>query len=251
VAPVSPSARTSRASRLSPWGRLVAVSAAVVAGAVIGLGIWAVADQHERRVTYTVRGMLNGVALDVGDADVLVVGAGPGEAVGVEHVDRYAFGHDARTRRSVEGGVFRVRSRCPRTALQRCSVRYRVTVPDNLPLTVRTATGHVTLRGYRGSALVVTGDGDVDVTGFCGFSLQARAEGGGDVRAATACAPQRLTLRSTTGAVRAQVPTGRYRVEASTAHGAPAVRGIASDPDAPFAIQALSSSGPVVVERTP
>jgi hypothetical protein len=237
--------------RLSPWGRLVAACGVLVGGAAVVLGIWTLADRSERRVSYTVGGTLNGLTLDLGDADVTVVGAGARETVGVEHVDRFGFGHDAATRRAIDGGVFRVWSRCPSTVLHGCSVRYRVTVPDNLPLTIRTGEGSVTLRGYRGSARITTGDGDVDIGGWCGFSLQARAEGGGDVRAGTACSPQRLSLRSTTGAVRARVPPGRYRIDASTAGGVPVVRGIASDPDAPYAIQALSSSGHVVVERAP
>jgi len=240
-----------RALRLSPWGRLVAACAIVVGGAALALGIWSLADQSERRVSYSVRGMLNGLTLDVGDADVVVTGAGQTAALAVSHVDRYGFGHDAQVRRSVDAGVFRVWSRCPTTVLHGCSVLYRVAVPDNLPLNIHTGSGSVTLRGYHGSARITTGDGDVDVSGWCGFSLQARAEGHGDVTAGTACAPQRLSLRSTTGAVRARVPAGRYRIDASTATGSPVVRGIATDADAPYAIQALSSSGPVSVERGP
>ena len=238
-----------RVSRLSPWARLVTACAVIVVAAASALGIWALADRQERRVRYTVSGMLNALTLDVGDADVTIVGAGQREAVAVSHVDRYGFGHDAVTHRSVAGGVFRVWSRCPSTVLHGCSVRYRIAVPDNMPLTIRTSTGSVALRGYRGSARITTGDGDVDVAGWCGFSLQARAEGAGDVRATTACAPQRLALRTTTGTVHARVPAGRYRVDASTSGGPPLVRGIAADVDAPYAIQALSSSGHVVVER--
>jgi hypothetical protein len=223
----------------------------LVGGAAIGLAVWTLADRSERRVGYTVGGTLNGLMLDLGDADVTVVGAGARETVAVDHVDRFGFGHDAATRRSIDGGVFKVWSRCPSTVLHGCSVDYRVAVPDNLPLTIRTGGGSVTLRGYRGSARITTGDGDVDVTGWCGFSLQARAEGGGDVRAGATCSPQALSLRSTTGSVRARVPAGRYRVDASTAGGKPVVRGIASDADSPYAIQALSSSGDVRVERGP
>ena len=240
-----------RPSRLSPWGRLVAVSATLVGTVAIVLGIWTLADRSERRVSYTVGGMLNGLTLDLGDADVTVVGAGARETVAVDHVDRFGFGHDATVRRSIGGGMFRVWSRCPSTVLHGCSVRYRLAVPDNLPLSIRTGSGSVTLRGYRGSARITTGDGDVDVSGWCGFSLQARAEGGGDVEADATCSPQRMSLRSTTGSVQARVPAGRYRIDASTAGGTPVVRGIASVADAPYAIQALSSSGDVRVERAP
>jgi hypothetical protein len=146
--------------------------------------------------------------------------------------------------------MFRVRSRCPRTVLHGCSVGYRVVVPDNVPLTVQTDGGSVRFRGYRGSARVMTGGGDIDVSGFCGFSLQARAEGGGDIDATTACPPPQLSLRTTTGSVPARAPAGRYRVDASTSRGQAAVRGVTVDAGAPFAIQALSSSGAVSVERS-
>jgi hypothetical protein len=240
-----------RASRLSPWGRVVAGSAVVVAGAAIALGAWSVGSSQERRVSYRVAGTVGGMTLDLGDADVIVEGGGRRTTVAVQHVDRFGFGHAPATQRSVSGGVFTVRSRCPNTVLHGCSARYRLIVPDNLPLTVRTGDGSVRLQGYRGSAVITTGRGDIDVTGFCGFSLQARAEAGGDVRAATACPPPQLSLRTTTGAVRAQVPPGRYRIDASTSGGRPTVRGVAADTGAPFSVQALSGSGSVVVERTP
>jgi len=228
------------------------VACGVVLGAVaVTVLVWSLASSEERRVSYSVRGAPSGVALDLDDADVEVAGGGRTTAVVVSHVDRFGFGHGPRADRSIDGGVFRVRSRCPTTVLHGCSVRYRVTVPDNVPLTIHTADGSVRFRGYRGSARITTGRGDIDISGFCGFSLQARAEGGGDIAASTACPPPQLSLRTTTGAVRARVPAGRYRIDASTAGGAPQVRGLTVDGGAPFAIQALSSSGAVSVERAP
>jgi hypothetical protein len=226
------------------------LSCAVVVSAVaLVFVVWTLASQHERRVTYPIQGELSGLELDLGDADLTVIGAGRGGAASVEHVDVYGFGHAAETHREVAGGVFRIRSRCPRTILHDCSVRYRVAVPDNVPLTVRTSTGTVRLQGYRGSARVTTDGGDIDVTGFCGFSLLARAEGTGHVRASTLCPPPRLSLRSNTGSIHVQVPQGRYSVDVSTGGPTPVVRGIEEAPDAPFAIQALSGSGSVLVER--
>jgi hypothetical protein len=223
----------------------------LVLGAAVGLLAWSLAGGEERRVAYAVRGSLTGLTLDLGDADLVVEGGGRRTTVAVEHVDRFGFGHDAVVRRSIDAGVFSVRSRCPSTILHGCDVSYRVVVPDNLPLTVQTGAGSVRLSGYRGQARVTTGRGDIDISGFCGFSLQARADGGGDVTASTACPPPQLSLRTTTGSVHARVPGGRYRIDASTSGGRARVRGLASDAGAPFAIQALSSSGAVVVERTP
>ncbi|MCW3001275.1 MAG: hypothetical protein JWQ20_573 [Conexibacter sp.] len=240
-----------RASRLSSWGRLVAACGVLVAGAAVALGVWSLTSSEERRVAYVVRGTITGMTLDLDDADVVVEGGGSRTSVAVEHIDRFGFGHAPVAQRTISGGVFTVRSRCPTTVLHGCSGSYRVVVPDNLPLTVRTGEGAVRLRGYRGSALVTTGRGDIDISGFCGFSLQARADAGGDVSASTACPPPQLALRSTTGAVHARVPAGRYRIDASTSGGEPTVRGVTADPGAPFAVQALSGSGPVLVEHAP
>jgi hypothetical protein len=240
-----------RAAHLSPWGRLVAACALVVAVAAAVLLIWSLASTERREVSYSVQGAISGVTLDLGDADVEVRGGGRATAVSVQHVDQFGFGHGPTADRAIAAGVFSVRSRCPSTVLHGCSVRYRVVVPDNIPLSVRTAAGSVRFRGYRGSARVRTGRGDIDISGFCGFALQARADGGGDITASTACPPPQLVLRTTTGTVHALVPPGRYRVDASTsgAGGTPRVRGVTADAGAPFSIQALSNSGRVTVER--
>jgi hypothetical protein len=225
--------------------------AVVVLVAAVVLAAWSIGSSQERRASYVVRGQLSGMVLDLGGADVTVVGDGQRKSVAVEHVDHFGFGHGPVAHRAVAGGMFTVHSRCPDTVLRGCSASYRVIVPDNLPLTVRTGDGAIVLRGYQGSATVTSGRGDITVTGYCGFSLQARAEAGGDIAATTTCPPQQLSLRTTSGAVTAQLPAGRYRIDASTSGGRPAIRGIAADATAPFSVQALSSSGPVVVERAP
>ena len=46
----------------------------------------------------------------------------------------------------------------------------------------------------------------------------------------------------------AVVPPGRYQVEAESTNGGERVSGVSAVADAPFSIQALSSSGDVVVE---
>jgi hypothetical protein len=228
----------------------VAASAVVVVGCLAALAAAALASSRERIVTFSVHGMLAGVSLDLGDADVEVARGERSDVVQVERQERYAFGSVARTARSARGGVLHVRSRCPVTVLHSCSVSYRVVVPDNVPVDVRTTSGSVRLRDYHGSARIATGSGDVDVRAFCGFLLQVRAEGG-SVGAGATCAPQRLSLRSTSGAVHAIVPSGRYQVDAESAAGSQQVRGIEQATDAPFAIQALSTSGDVLVEARP
>jgi hypothetical protein len=238
------------AARISRWGIVVMASVLVVGGAVAALAIASVTTSHERVVSFAVRGSLSSVSLDVDDADVMVTGGGRRAVLGVQRTDRYAFGHDADVQRTVAGDELRLRSRCPNAVPRACSVSYRLVVPDNVPVTVRTTSGSVSFRGYRGSARVTTRSGDVDIAGFCGFSLQARAESG-DIAAEAACPPQELTLRSNEGGVRVSVPPGRYQVEAESASGSESVRGLDAVADAPFAIQALSSSGDVSVEGRP
>ena len=241
---------TARHTRLSPWGRLVAASAVIVVGCGAALAIARIASAHERLVTYSVNGSLNGIALDLGDGDVLVSGGAKRDAVRVERVDRYAFGHHATAERSVKDGVFHVRSRCPHTVMHGCSVRYHLTVPDNVPVDVRTDSGEVSFRDYRGSGRVRTRSGAVVIDDYCGFSLQARAESG-SIAMNASCPPQELSLRTTSGAVRAVVPAGRYRVDADSTSGSETIRGVASVADSPFSIEAQSSTGDVRVEARP
>jgi DUF4097 and DUF4098 domain-containing protein YvlB len=169
--------------------------------------------------------------------------------VEVRRTDRFAFGRRAKGTRSAAGGVLAIGSRCPRTVLDVCSAAYRLTVPDNVRVTVRTGSGDVHFTGYRGSAVVDTGTGDIAVAGFCGFALRARAQAG-DVTAAASCALERLELRSRTGDVRAVVPPGRYQLDADSDVGDSTVRGVETADDAPFQIQALSSQGDVTVETS-
>jgi hypothetical protein len=237
-------------TRISRWGVVVMASSLLVVGGAVALAIASVTSSHERKVSFAVRGSLSGVALDLGDADVVIAGGGQRSVLGVQRTDRFAFGHDAVVQRSLAGTELRIHSRCPNAVPRACSVSYRVVVPDNVPVTVRTGGGAVRFQGYRGSARVTTRSGDIDVAGFCGFSLEARAESG-DIAASAACAPQQLTLRSTEGSVRVSVPPGRYQVEAESASGRHTVRGLDAASDAPFAIQALSSSGDVSVEGRP
>jgi hypothetical protein len=236
--------------RISPWGALVAVSAVLVVGSAAALLIASVATSHEREVRFAVRGSLSGVSLDVGNADVEIAGGGQRDVLAVQRTDRYAFGHAAVVSRTVTMGELRLRSRCPKAVPHTCSSRYRLVVPDNVPVDVRATGGTVRLSGYRGSARVTTRSGDIEVSGFCGFSLQARAESG-DIATSAACAPQQLMLRSNQGSVHALVPPGRYQVEAESTNGGERVSGVAAVSDAPFSIQALSSSGDVAVEGRP
>jgi hypothetical protein len=225
----------------------VIVCALVVVGCLVALLAMGIASRGERLVSYPVRGSLNGLQLDLGDADVVIARGGRRPAVEIQRREKFAFDHSARATHQIDGGVFMLRSRCPITVLHSCSVRYRVVVPDNVPIDVRTRSGSIRLDGYRGSARLASGSGSITIGDFCGFGLQARADSGA-IGANVDCALQQLSLRSTSGSVHVVVPPGRYRLDAETAAGQRSVRGVTEATDAPFALQALSSSGDVTVE---
>jgi len=227
----------------------VVVSAVLVLGSGLTLVAWWLVSSERSVASYSVRGSVSGIRLDLAGADAEILGGGNRPAVEVRRTDDFAFGRRARAARRAENGELAIRSRCPRTIMEACSVSYRLTVPDNVRVTVRTTSGSVRFTGFRGSAQVDTGTGDIAVAGFCGFALRARTQAG-DVSAAASCALERLELRSRTGDVHAVVPPGRYQVDADTDDGRRSVRGVTAAEDAPFQIQALSSAGDVLVETS-
>ncbi len=225
----------------------MAGSATLILGGAAILGAWWLTSSETRIARYSVRGAVMRVSLDLASGSAVVVGGGSGRVVDVRRTDEFAFGRRPAATRAIDDGVLRLRSRCPATVLTSCDAHYQVTVPDNIPVTVRTSSGDVRFSAYRGSATIVTTTGDISVGGYCGFLLQARAESG-DVSATASCAPERLLLRSRSGNVRASVPAGRYRVDADSDEGRRRVEGLVSADEAPFQIQALSGAGDVDVE---
>jgi hypothetical protein len=232
--------------RLSPWWALVGGCAVALTVAALAMLAWWEATRETRVISYHVVGDLSSIALDVGAADVEIDGGASG-AVEVRRTDRFAFGHPARERRRVAGDTISVASRCRDELLGACHSSYRVSVPDNVGVTVRTTSGRVLIEGLRASARIATTSGSVSATGFCGFSLRATSESG-DLRAAADCSPDRLELRSASGDVQAVLPPGSYQVDASSDSGSTRVSGVSVAEDAPFAVQALSGSGDVSVE---
>lgn len=232
------------------WPRLVTASASIVLLTVLAFGAWWVSSSEERVTSYSVRGTLEAIVLDLGSADAEIIGGREAPVVDVRRTDAYAFARPARAERQIRRGTLRLRSRCPATVLGSCNASYRLTVPNNVPVTVRTDSGSVRLEGFRGSARIQTLSGDVSATAYCGFALRARAEEG-DVSTSASCAPERLELRSRTGDVRAVVPPGRYRIDADSDTGASSIRGLTAADDAPFQILALSGAGDVDLEAGP
>jgi hypothetical protein len=225
---------------------LVAASAAVLVAVAVAMTVLWLVTSDRSSASYAVSGALLGIELDVGRGDVEIIGGGRGE-VQVRRTERSLYGHEPEEQRTIAGGVLRITSRCVSLVVGSCTADYRITVPESVAVTITAQRGDVHLDAFRGSAHVATGGGSITAEAFCGFVLEATAHGG-SIDVATICSPERLELRTDSGDVSATVPPGRYRIDADSNGGQVAVRGLEHAGDAPWTIQALSSSGDVTLE---
>ena len=145
--------------------------------------------------------------------------------------------------------MLQITSRCPDTVIGTCHAAYRIGVRDNVQVNVDDhAAAACASASLNGSARIQTGSGAIAVDGFCGFQLIATSASG-DVRGAAACSPDRMELRSTQRRrPRRSCPADRYRVDATSSRGSAEVRNLTETDDAPFAVQAISGTGDVLVE---
>lgn len=246
-APVEPRAESARGRlRVSPWGLVVTISLVLLLGGTAAFATAWLASGRTKTSFYSVSGPLMGVQIRVVSGDVVVLGGVQG-VVAVRRIERSTFGHGPVEWRRRVGGRLTIASTCPKLVFGACGATYRIAVPDNVPVSVRADHGSIRIEGYRGSASLATGAGAIAVDAYCGYTLHATSVSG-DITAVSSCSPERLELRSTSGSVTARVPTGRYRIDASAGGGPAIVRGLTADPNAPWEIQALSTSGDVTVE---
>ena len=80
------------------------ISACLVAGSALALVIWWLVTAETSVASYAVRGSVSGITLDLGAADVEIVGGGDRPAVEIRRTDEFAFGRRAESRREAAGG---------------------------------------------------------------------------------------------------------------------------------------------------
>jgi hypothetical protein len=227
---------------------LVVVSTVLLLAAAVFLAATWASTSTTGSTSYTAQlpSVLDRVELEDSNGDVEILGA-TGPEVLISRVDSSVFGHSPEERRFVVDGVFRIETSCPELVFGACTADYRLTVPEQVPLTIMVEHGDLRLTAYRGSAVVSTRGGNVTVSAFCGSVLSATSTSG-DVEVVATCPPNRLTLRTATGDITVRVPPGRYGIDADTIGGHVELTGVADDPSARSRIQALSNSGDVSIE---
>jgi hypothetical protein len=237
--------------RLSTWRIAVGASTLLVAAALATLAVLWATSLGTRSTSYTARapGALVRLEVVVEHGDVEIVGGGPVEVI-VERTETRAFGHEPVERRTIQGDVLRIESTCPALVVGTCRADYRITMPEDVAVTVSAAHGDVRVNAFRAVADLSTRGGDVDVDAFCGRLLHATARGG-DVDVQASCTTERLEARTDSGAVRISVPRGTYSVDADSNGGTVEVFGLTQARSASAQIQALSDSGDVTVDGGP
>jgi hypothetical protein len=231
---------------LRGWHAVVAASAVVVALAVLLTGVGWLTSLGSRTVSYSVTATLSRVDVQLGSGQAEIVGS-TSPALQVRHTDSDSFGHSARERRWVAGGVLHIVSRCPRIVLGSCSASYEIAVPQGVAVRVRTGSGSIRMDGFNGDANLGTRSGDVDIAAYCGFHLAATSESG-SLHVTAACPTQSLRLQTGSGDAAALVPPGHYRIAAISGVRRETVSGVKNDPGAVFTIDVSSASGAVAVE---
>ena len=173
---------------------------------------------------------------------------GGAAAVEVRRVDRFAYGEPSEERRTAEGGTLSIGSRCPDQVLGACRASYRLTVPDNVPIEIETSSGSVRASGVRATVadqhrlgrdlrdrlLRLLAARQLGVAATSPRPPSARPTGSSCARAAATCA--RSCRPAATRSTRRATPASSR------------IRGLTDVEDAPFQIQALSTSGDVTVE---
>ncbi|NJP96375.1 DUF4097 domain-containing protein [Nonomuraea sp. FMUSA5-5] len=166
-------------------------------------------------------------------------------AVEVERHLTWASGKPA-PRERWEGDTLRLSIDCPPALnLPGCSAVYRVWLPADLPVTVRTVSGAVRLANLRGPVSVETDSGDVRGEGLGGGQVSARA-GSGDVRLGFSGVPSRVAARTSSGDIALTLPRHAYNVRADSVEGMETVA-VGQDPSSPATIEARTDTADITI----
>jgi len=162
------------------------------------------------------------IKAESGDIDVV-----PGDgSVDVERTDRYVLDSPDVTR-TLDDGVLTIESRCDSVLAPFCATDYRVEVPRDVTVDVRTYSG------------------DVDIDGITGRQIDARSYVG-DVHV-DAARKGDITAHTNVGDVDVELPRGTYAVDSDTAVGDSDVDGVVDSDRAQHAIDARTDVGDVDV----
>lgn len=170
---------------------------------------------------------------------------------------------------TLHDGELRVSAPCPRPTgivslgLNNCSVDFVMTVPRSVTVDARDSVGDVLVRGLRGAESLHSDVGSVVADGVVAPALAAAADSGtvrladvragsltlrsssGAIRADLASMPNRVVARSSDGDVELSLPAGVYALDLHTDVGSTHVHGITVHSDARRTVSAHTDDGDI------
>ena len=197
-----------------------------VALAILGGAIYGAGQALEENETHrdAISGPVDHVVIKAESGDIDVV---PGKgSVDVERTDRYVF-DSPDVSRTLDDGVLTIESKCDSVLAPFCATDFRVEVPRDVTVDVRTYSG------------------DVDIDGITGRQIDARSYVG-DVHV-DAARKSDVTARTNVGDVDVELPRGTYAIDSDTAVGDSDLDGVVASDGARHEIEARADVGSVDV----
>jgi DUF4097 and DUF4098 domain-containing protein YvlB len=260
-------------SQTRGMGRLLAIGAGAVLAVTLagwgGLQVVAATtggashDRHRTMLPASVRHL----TIDTNSGDVTVTAAAVSRPIVRTHVASSFVEPDLD--RHVHGYTAAIHAGCPGyLGTASCHVTFRVQVPADTDISVRTGSGQLTVEGVAGAVRANSGSGDVRTrnlagpvrlqtssgtvtgTGLRADSVRASTSSG-DVTLGFADGPRTVQAGTSSGGVTIAVPpAAAYRVRADTSSGDKVLR-VRTDPQATRTIRAHTASGDITVRYRP
>ncbi|MEE6259639.1 DUF4097 family beta strand repeat-containing protein [Plantactinospora sonchi] len=245
-----------------PVGHTLA-AVTVLAGGVSAWS-WLARQTVTERAAY--QGTFTELAVELGNGSAEVTAGPPGQAT-VEQRLTWSYGRPVVRQQHTDGRLLVTADCGTRPRLPGCAVAYRIAVPPEVVVTVRTGSGTVSVRDVTGSLDLRSRNGDVRVENVAGeLRLHARSgrvdgadlhsarvearSGSGDVALRFATPPTTVLARADSGAITIAVPPpDGYNLHASAESGTRTVT-VREDPTAPRRIDAQAGNGNVRVAYT-
>ncbi|MEW1753888.1 DUF4097 family beta strand repeat-containing protein [Streptomyces angustmyceticus] len=225
---------------------LLVLSGVALTALTAGCSLSGYGPSKEAQRTYTVHDKVTALSATTHGGDIEIVPVDAGGSVKV--TEKYVYNESKPTpAHSVKDGRLTLEAEDCGMG-RRCEVGYRVLLPRNASVELRTSGGDITVHGAAGGITAETSGGDISVADSAARTATARTSGG-DVDLALSAAPDKVSGRTSGGDVTIRLPKGSYAVDASTSGGDRKVS-VPTDEDSAHEVTARSSGGDVSVVRS-
>lgn len=231
----------------------------LVVGAVVLTGCGSATDEERESTTFGLGGDHLTITKDAGAVELR-----PGDTDRVS-VTRWFTGERGDATWSIDHDTLALVTKCG--ALSSCDVRYEITVPRTVAVTLTGDNGTITAAGFTAALSVRTDNGDIDVsdvsgdltlrsangaqhaTALASEHVEARSENG-EITLAFSQPPTSLAVTTDNGAVTAGLPDSGYAIDTHTASG-DVERGLTAITSSPRRVTITTESGAIRLRPSP